>query len=200
MAFAMSDVAGAASNGSPGGYVAGVDIGGTFTDCTRSMAQTGAMRTGEGSNAADDRARSFFEAIEDAASKFGLSLDALLSHCDRLVHGTTTGTNALITRSGARVGVLTTAGHGDAPFVMKGFGRLAGIPVDRMLDISVTDKPVQLVPRSRVVEVVERVDFEGNVVVPLDEESARAAIASLVEDGVDAVTVSFLAGHAQRRA
>jgi N-methylhydantoinase A len=173
------------------GYVVGVDIGGTFTDCAV-VGPDGRVRTGKVPTRPDDRARSFFEAVDDAAAKFELSLDELLSRCDRLVHGTTTGTNALITRTGARVGLVTTAGHGDAPFVMKGFGRLAGLPVDRMLDISFADKPEQLLPKRRVAEVVERVDFEGDVIVQLDEESALAAISRLAADGADALTVSFM--------
>jgi N-methylhydantoinase A len=184
------------------GYAVGVDIGGTFTDCAI-VGPEGTVRIGKVPTRPADRARSFFEAIEDAAAKFDLSLDELLDQCSRLVHGTTTGTNALITRSGARVGLLTTAGHADAVFVMKGAGRLAGLSADQMLDLPSTDKPEQLVTKSQVAEVVERVDFEGDVVVPLDEESAIGGLDRLVSGGVDALTVSFLwsvrnSGHEQQ--
>jgi len=171
------------------GYAVGVDIGGTFTDCAI-VGPDGAVRTGKVPTRPDDRARSFFEAIEEAAGKLALSLDGLLARCDRLVHGTTTGTNALITRSGARVGLLTTAGHGDAIRIMKGAGRLAGVSGERMLDLAGSGKPVQLVARHDVAEVVERVDFEGEVIVPLDEASVAAGLERL--DGVDALTVSLL--------
>ena len=173
------------------GYAVGVDIGGTFTDCAI-VDPDGAVHTGKVPTRPADRARSFFEAIEDAAAKLELPLDELLARCDRLVHGTTTGTNALITRSGARVGLLTTAGHGDLVRIMKGAGRLAGVSGERMLDLAGTDKPEQLVARGDVVEVVERVDFEGDVIVPLDEHSAAAALDRLLADGVDALTVSLL--------
>src|SRR5439155_720329 len=173
----------------PGGYAVGVDIGGTFTDCAI-VGPDGSLRTGKVPTRPAERARSFFEAIEDAAAKFGLSLDELLSRCDRLVHGTTTGTNALITRAGARVGLLTTAGHGDAIRIMKGAGRLAGVSGERMLDVAGSRKPTPLVARADVVEVVERVDFAGDVVAPLDEESLVAGLDRL--DGVEALTVSLL--------
>jgi N-methylhydantoinase A len=173
----------------PGAYAVGVDIGGTFTDCAI-VGPDGSVRTGKVPTRPADRARSFFEAIEDAAGKFGLSLDELLSRCERLVHGTTTGTNALITRSGARVGLVTTAGHGDAIRIMKGAGRLAGVSGERMLDLAGSDKPEQLVVRGDVVEVVERVDFAGDVIVPLDEQSVAAGLDRLA--GVDALTVSLL--------
>jgi len=170
-------------------YAVGVDIGGTFTDCAI-VGPDGSVRTGKVPTRPDDRARSFFEAIAEAAAKFELSLDDVLSRCDRLVHGTTTGTNALITRGGARVGLLTTAGHGDAIRIMKGAGRLAGVSGERMLDLAGSTKPTPLVARHDVVEVVERVDFAGDVVVPLDEESVEVGLDRL--DGIDALTVSLL--------
>jgi N-methylhydantoinase A len=173
----------------PDGYAVGVDIGGTFTDCAI-VGPDGSIRTGKVPTRPADRGRSFFESIDDAAAKFGLSLDDLLTRCERLVHGTTTGTNALITRSGARVGLVTTAGHGDAVRIMKGAGRLAGISGERMLDLAGSTKPEQLVRRHDVAEVVERVDFEGDAIVPLDEASAGAALDRL--DGVEALTVSLL--------
>lgn len=174
-----------------GGYTVGVDIGGTFTDCAIA-GPGGSVCTGKVPTRPDDRARSFFEAIEDAARKLGLSLDELLTRCDRLVHGTTTGTNALITRGGARVGLVTTAGHGDAIRIMKGAGRLAGVSGERMLDLVGSAKPLPLVARRDVAEVVERIDFAGDVVVPLDDESVARALDRLLEDGVDALAVSLL--------
>jgi N-methylhydantoinase A len=185
-----------------GGYIVGVDIGGTFTDCAI-VGPTGEIRVGKVPTRPDDRARSFFEAIEEAAGRLGLTLADLLSRCDRLVHGTTIGTNALITRGGARVGLIATVGHGDCISVMKGFGRLAGLSIDRLLDLPRTDKPVQLVPKTRVMEVVERVDFEGDVLVTLDEASVLEALDRLAGDGIDALTVSLLwsvrnADHEQR--
>jgi N-methylhydantoinase A len=172
-------------------YSVGVDIGGTFTDCAV-IGPDGSIRTGKVPTRPTDRARSFFEAIEEAASRFGLSLDELLARADRVVHGTTAGTNALITREGAKVGVVTTAGHGDAIAVMKGAGRLAGLDGDALLDMPHTDKPRQLVGRPMVAEVTERVDFEGDVIVGLDEDSAAQALARLAEGGAEALTVSLL--------
>jgi len=173
------------------GYCVGVDIGGTFTDCAI-VAPDGAIRTGKVPTRPADRAASFFEAIADAAAGFGLSLEQVLEQADRIVHGTTTGTNALITREGARVGLLTTAGHGDAIAIMKGAGRLAGLDGEVLLDLPHTDKPEPLVPRTLVAEVTERIDFEGDVVVALDEASAQRGLEQLVADGATAVTVSLL--------
>jgi N-methylhydantoinase A len=172
-----------------GTYAVGVDIGGTFTDCAI-VGPDRSIRTGKVPTRPADRARSFFEAIEEAARKFGLSLDELLVRCDRLVHGTTTGTNALITRGGARVGLITTAGHGDAIRIMKGAGRLAGVSGERMLDLAGSAKPTPLVARRDVLEVVERVDRAGDVIVPLDERSVATGLDRL--EDVEALTVSLL--------
>ncbi len=173
------------------GYRVGVDIGGTFTDCAI-VGPDGTIRTGKVATRPDDRAASFFDAIAEAAGGFGLSLAQVLTHADRIVHGTTTGTNALITRGGAKVGLITTNGHGDAVAIMKGAGRLAGLDGEVLLNLPYTDKPQQIVSRTLVAEVTERIDFEGDVVVSLDEDSATAAIDRLAADGATALTVSLL--------
>jgi len=173
------------------GYLVGVDIGGTFTDCAI-VAPGGAIRKGKVPTRSEDRAASFFEAIAEAAAGFELTLGELLAQAERIVHGTTTGTNALITRAGARVGLLTTAGHGDAIAIMKGAGRLAGLDGDVLLDLAGTNKPEQIVPRIRVAEVNERIDFEGEVVVDLDVASAERALDALTGADIDALTVSLL--------
>ena len=173
------------------GYIIGVDIGGTFTDAAI-IAPGGSVTTGKAPTRPADRARSFFESIEDAAAKLGVSLDDVLAGCERLVHGTTAGTNALITRTGADVGLITTAGFRDMTHFMNGTGRMIGLPIDMVLDFPNTDKPDPVVPRRRIVEIQERVDFEGDVIVPLDEESVRAAARQLRDEGVDAVAVSLM--------
>lgn len=173
------------------GHVIGVDIGGTFTDCAV-VTPAGRVHIGKSPTTPHDRSAGFFAAIEDAARAMGLGLDELLSQCSRLVHGTTTGTNALITRNGARTALITSAGHGDMIHLMKGAGRLVGVAPEQVFDLPRTDKPEPLVPKSLVVEVSERVDFEGDEIVPLDTESLRTEVARLVDDGVESFAVSFL--------
>ena len=173
------------------GYVIGVDIGGTFTDCSV-VTPEGSAYAGKSPTTPQDRSIGFFNAIEDAARDAGIGLNELLARCSRLVHGTTTGTNALITRDGATTALVTSAGHGDMIHLMKGAGRLAGVAQEQVFDLPSTDKPEPLVPKSLVVEVSERVDFEGDEIVPLDTESLRADIKRLVDEGVDSFAISFL--------
>ncbi len=173
------------------GYAVGVDIGGTFTDAVV-IAPDGKVHTGKVPTRPEDRARSFFESIEEAAEKMDLSVDDLFAECDRVVHGTTTGTNALITRRGAKVGMLTTTGFRDMVHLMNGAGRLVGLSSDQIMDASISDKPEPLLPKRFVREVIERVDFEGDVIVPLDENSVRKAVAELDQEGVEAICVSLM--------
>ncbi len=116
----------------------------------------------------------------------------LMARCRRLVHGTTTGTNAIVSRDGAEVGLLTTEGHGDALFMMRGSGRTAGLPADELLNISETYKPRPLIPRHRVREIPERIDVDGDEIVRLDEAAVVSAARELAAEGVDAIAISFL--------
>jgi N-methylhydantoinase A len=172
-------------------YSVGVDIGGTFTDCSV-VDDEGHTTTGKALTTPEDRTIGFFAAIEEAAGRLGIGLEELLAQTKRLVHGTTTGTNALVVRDGATVGMLTTRGHRDALFIMKGGGRTSGLPPDRLMDVSHQHKPEPIVPRSRVREISQRHDVDGDVMVPLDREEVRAAVADLVAAGVDSLAISFL--------
>ena len=172
-------------------YMIGVDIGGTFTDCVVMDAQ-GHIVTGKSPTTPDDRSRGFFDSIERTADELGVDLGALLENCSRLVHGTTTGTNAIVERRGARVGLLATRGHDDAIFVMKGTGRTAGLSSEQALDVPETGKPAPLIPTQLIRPITERVDVDGDVIVPLVEDEVRGAVQDLVGSGVEALTISFL--------
>lgn len=172
-------------------YAIGVDIGGTFTDCVV-VDGSGTITTAKVPTTPQDRSEGFFGSIDRAADKLGITTTALLAECDRIVHGTTTGTNAIVAREGAVVGLLTTAGHRDIMYLMKGGGRTSGLPADDLLHLPTTDKPDPLVPKSLIAEVSERVDLDGDVLVPLDEDQALEAIAALTDAGAEAVAVSFM--------
>src|SRR3954464_659015 len=175
-----------ARRGTPvaGDVVIGVDIGGTFTDCAV-IDEVGQVHVGKVPTTPDDRSIGFFGAIDEVARGLGLSLSELLGRCDRLVHGTTTGTNAIVTRTGARVGLLTSAGHSDVMYIMKGTGRTAGVPADELMDLVASrSKPAPIVPKSLIVEVPERIDRDGHVLAPLRREAAFAKAAELLDLGV----------------
>jgi N-methylhydantoinase A len=172
-------------------FAIGVDIGGTFTDCVL-LGEDGTIVGAKSPTTPHDRSEGFFASIARAAQKVGLDERALFQRTSRLVHGTTTGTNAIVSRSGAKVGLITTAGHGDVMFLMRGGGRTAGLAPDEALHVSSTVKPDPLVPRSMIVEVAERVDVDGEVIVALDEAATRAAVRELLGKGAEAIAISLV--------
>ena len=166
-------------------YRIAVDVGGTFTDVVvaddRGQGLTGAKVP----TTPQDRAAGAIEGLHAAAAAAGIGLDGIVE----VVHGSTTGTNALIERSGARVGFLTTAGFRD----MLEIGRVQR-PMEGLYDFTV-DRPPPLVPRRRCLEAVERIDAEGRIVTPLDEASVLAAADVFAGQQVEAVAICFLFAH-----
>src|SRR5882762_5211897 len=102
----------------------------------------------------------------------------------RIVHGTTVATNALLEHKGAKVGLLTTAGHRDVIAMREGLK-------DDRYNLRMPP-PVDLVPRERRLGIKERMRADGTVETPLDRASLDAAIAQLKRDGVEAVAVCYL--------
>ena len=175
----------------------GIDIGGTFTDCVLIGAdadgQVTAYRTAKTLSTPADPADGVMAGLEELAASVGLSRPDLLGQTERFGHGTTIGTNAVLERTGARVGVITTTGHGDALAIMRGHGRVAGRRLEDVFRVRGTSLPAPLIVPGAVLELHERVDAAGQVVVALDEGQARAAVTAFVaEHRLDSVAVAFL--------
>ena len=172
-------------------YVIGIDVGGTFTDAFATD-EHGRVHSAKSPSTPPDFEQGVLNAVDELAAAAGLDTAALLRDTSHICHGTTATLNALVTGDVAAVGFLTTIGHGDSIMIMNLEGRYAGRDSDYVKNMTRHTKPAPLVPRSRIREVVERVDSSGEVVVPLDEERARAAIAELIADGAEAFAVSLL--------
>jgi N-methylhydantoinase A len=167
-------------------WAIGVDIGGTFTDCV-GVDPEGRLHHAKAISTHDtDASEGVLDALDQLARATGQSTSELLSQTARLGHGTTIGTNLLVERRGAKVGLITTAGHRDALTMMRGAGRTAGIPIDRVFDVRATSKPEPLVPRQAIAEIHERVAADGAVIAPLDEDKARETLKALL-DGAELV-------------
>ncbi|GBC81788.1 Acetophenone carboxylase gamma subunit [bacterium HR10] len=174
-------------------YYCAVDTGGTFTDCVVGDSE-GNLVFAKSPSTPHDFSEGFFATLALAAEHLGLTLPELMARTRRLMHGTTVGTNAMVELKGARVGLITTRGHGDAILIMRSVGRSAGLPIERLLHVSRHQKPRPLVPRHLIREVSERVDWRGEVIVPLNREEARRAIEELLEQKVEAIAIAFLWG------
>lgn len=174
-------------------WAIGVDIGGTFTDCVGVDPEGRLHHAKALSTHGGDVAEGVLDALGELASQAGMDRRDLLADTARLGHGTTIGTNLLVERRGASVALVTTAGHADALSMMRGAGRVAGIPIDRVFDVRSTSKPEPLVERMAVAEVHERVAADGQIVAPLDEERARGVLEDLLgSNGVEGVAITLL--------
>ncbi|MGW4844396.1 hydantoinase/oxoprolinase family protein [Nocardia brasiliensis] len=172
-------------------YVIGIDTGGTFTDAFVAD-QDNRLAAAKTPSTPPDFAQGFLTAIDDLAAELNVTTAQLLSDTDYIVHGTTSTLNAIVTGDVARVGFLTTRGHADSISIMNLEGRYAGLGSDDIQHMARTGKPAPLVPRERIYEVDERIDYKGSVVVPLDETAVRDAVRAMLGDGVESIAVSLL--------
>src|SRR5947209_10376789 len=155
--------------------IAGIDVGGTFTDLIVVDDASGEVRIAKVPTTVHNQAFGVLAALA-AAEVDPASLDAI-------VHGTTTTTNAMLERKIAKVGLITTKGFRDvlelgrrtrpAPYGLKG-------------------RFVPLIERHLRLEVDERMDAEGRVLVPLDEAAVAAAARQLIALGAESVVIHFL--------
>jgi N-methylhydantoinase A len=162
------------------GYVIGVDIGGTFTDCVALTPEGRIVHAKTLSTHATDPGDGVMNGAAMLAEALGRPLRDLLADCERVSHGTTIGTNLVVERKGARTGLLTTAGHVDVLSMMRGGGRTAGLPFEQVFSVHQTAKPEPLAPRERIGAIYERVDRNGEIVAPLDEARARETLKALL--------------------
>lgn len=172
-------------------YIVGVDIGGTFTDCVV-VDEEGAITVGKALSTPTDFSVGAIDAARDAATKLGLDNEEALLRLTRFFfHACTIGDNTLITRSGAKAGILTTKGFADALLMMR--GRITeGLTETEAAHLSALGKPEPLVPRPLIEEVSERVDYKGSVLIGLDKEGAARAIERLVGNGVESIAICLL--------
>ena len=156
----------------------GVDIGGTFTDVALEIGErrfTGKILTTP--HAPED---GVLAALRSVTAEVGVQSGEV----GVIIHGTTLATNALIERKGARTALLTTEGFRDVVEI-RHENRF------EQYDVNI-DLPPPLVPRRLRLPVRERIDAQGEVLVPLDESSVARAIETLAAQQVEAVAVGLL--------
>ncbi|MEV8569621.1 hydantoinase/oxoprolinase family protein [Streptomyces sp. NPDC051322] len=164
-------------------YRIAVDTGGTFTDVVLGS-DSGDMAVGKALTTYDRVFTGFEAAVRRAAESVGWSGDEVLRDADVIVYGTTHATNAVLTGKIAKTALLVTEGFADTLLLREGGRRDA-------FD-SKAAYPGPYIPRRLTHEIRERINSEGEVLVPLDEEQVRSALKTLVDEGVEAIAVSFL--------
>ena len=165
-------------------YRLGVDIGGTFTDIALIDEATGQIYTGKVSSTPQDPSGGFMEAVQRLLAKQQIAAQDVAY----IVHGTTVATNAIIESKVAPTGFITTEGFRDM------------LEIARQIRPTLYDlqfeKPRPLVPRHRCFGVPERLDAQGQVLTPLDEDALRQVANKLRDEGVESIAVCFLHAYA----
>ncbi len=161
------------------GQVVGVDVGGTFTDLILLDQVTGEVQLAKVPSTPDNQAFGVLAALDDGGVD--------LANVDLIVHGTTTTTNAVLERKLSKTGLITTGGFRD---VLE-LGRRT-----RPQAYGMKGEFRPIIPRDLRLEVAERMDAAGRVVLPLDEGEVAAAATKLRDAGCESLVVHFLHSYA----
>jgi len=167
----------------------GIDVGGTFTDflLTRSDGQS---RTYKVLSTPKDPSIATMQGISEMARDEGMLLRDFLASVDVIVHGTTVTTNAVLTYSGAKTGLLTTNGVRDALEMRR------GIREEQYNNRFTNVTPLVLRYLRRPIS--GRLDYSGNEISPLDEQGTRSEAEFLLKEGIEAVAICFMNSFANR--
>ena len=167
-----------------------VDIGGTFTDCF--VVWDGKYIEAKALTTHHNLALGFNEALEKANKVLGLELETILSQVDSVRYATTLGTNALIEHKGPKIGMLVTAGFEATVPLSRARGYGEGLDNLGQQDMPNATRPQPLVDAHMIYGVRERLDFQGALVMALDEDDVRTQIRSLVDRGAQIIVVALV--------
>ena len=165
------------------GYRLGVDVGGTFTDLL-CVTPDGAVVLDKTPTTTDDQSTGVMNGIARLADRFQLSVSELCNQLDILVHGTTTADNTMIEMNGAPTGLLVTEGHRDEIEMRR-------VHKEQIWDPSYPPPPPIARRRARIA-IPERLNYQGDVIRPLDEDAVRRGVRRLQQLGVRSVAIMFL--------
>lgn len=170
-------------------YRLGIDVGGTFTDFIL-LDEDGAVSVTKAPSTPSRPADGVFDGLAKLAEEHGFGADTddplqtFVSQIDLIVHGTTITTNAVITGEYSKTGYLTTEGFRHLLNERRGVKRNAFTAKEA--------PPEPIVPTHLIQVASERVDRDGDVIEPLDEDDVREAAQRFVDLDVEAVAVNFL--------
>ncbi len=164
----------------------GIDVGGTFTDLLLFDDDSGAMHFLKTPSTPHDQSIGILTGIEKILAESGMAPADIRG----LLHGTTVSTNIVLEEKGAKVGLLVTENFEQVLHLARSQtpGPLAGwitmIKPEPLADLALTRG------------IAERINARGQVLKPLEEESARAAVRELIDQGVESITISLLHSYA----
>jgi N-methylhydantoinase A len=164
-------------------YKIGIDVGGTFTDFMLSLDE-GVAETYKTLTTPEDPSIGLFNGLQEMADAHKMTLTGFLKKVSTIVHGTTVTTNAVLTGSGAKTGLLTTKGLRDALEMRRGIR-------ERQYDNRFTNV-TPLVPRHLRLPVKGRLDYAGKEMIPLGVPDIEAAVKKFKNEGVQSLAVCFM--------
>ena len=172
-------------------YTVGIDVGGTFTDfyCAH---EGGGFHTAKTPTTHYDLSVGFMRGMGLLAKGLKLKLPEFLGGLSSVRYSTTVGTNALIERTGPKLGLITTAGFEDTIFIGRGRSWADGLGWQQGRDLARIEKPVPLISPDMVVGVRERIDYAGKIIAPLSREEVLEKLQTLVDRGAQGFVVSLL--------
>ncbi|QKC85915.1 hydantoinase/oxoprolinase family protein [Mesorhizobium sp. NZP2077] len=174
--------------------VIGIDAGGTMTD-TILVDQDGHFKIGKSATTPKNEAEGFLASAEEAADAWGISLEALFSGVNVVLYSGTGMLNTLLSRTGRRLGLITTKGLEDMILMGRGLQAWADYSYADRLHAVTHHHPDPLVPRRRTHGVTERIDQFGDIVLPLYEHEVAAAAKKLIGDKVEAICIMTIFSH-----
>ena len=172
-------------------FSVGIDIGGTFTDFC-GIADDGTLTTCKTPTTHYDLSVGFMRGIRDLARRSGMQTRDYLAKVEALRYSTTVGTNALIERTGPKLGLITTAGFEDTIFIGRSRSWADGLPTHQAQDMARIAKPRPLITPDMVMGVRERIDYSGRIICPLSREDVLTQLQKLVDRGAMGFVVSLL--------
>ncbi len=167
-------------------YRLGIDAGGTFTDFVLADQMAGTVNIYKALSTPGNPTEAIRDGLQLISEDLGVTAKDVISQCDLCINGTTVGLNALIQHKGAKVGLITTAGHEDSIEIRLGH-KEDGYRYDPEYPPA-----VMLVPRYLRCGVRERVVSNGRIKTGMQEEDVRDACRMFQEEGVEAVAISFI--------
>ena len=179
----MSPADRAGGDAASSGYRIGIDVGGTFTDLV-ARRPDGTVVLEKAPTTPRDQSEGVLAALTRLAESEATAVAELLGRTDGIVHGTTTGDNTMIQMTGAKAGLIVTEGFRDEIEMRRCFKEDIWDPA--------LAPPAPIAPRRVRLEVSERLNAEGEVVDPLDEDAVRRAARRLKAFGVTSIAIVFL--------
>lgn len=173
------------TSGNPDDVLIGVDTGGTFTDVALLDPASGELWVSKTSSTPEDPSRGFAQGIADGLAAGRVSGAGV----GRVLHGTTVATNLILERKGPSVAILVT----------EGFRHILEIgrhDIPRKSNLFTWVKPTRPVPPQHIWELPGRLDHEGAIVEPLNEDAVRQAAREIAAEGIATVAIVLLHSYA----